>query len=124
MQKRRLEDYMKVIYMLLKTKGIARGVDIAHYFGVTKPTVSAALKDMADEGYLGKLPDHSVMLTKKGLEIAERIAERHNGIYNILIGLGVDEKTASEDACKMEHVMSKESFTALLSIAENKSKTA
>ena len=115
---------MKVIYMLLRDKGIARGADIANYFGVTKPTVSATLKELTTDGYIGKLPDHSVVLTKKGLEIAEHMTERHNGIYNMLIRLGVDENTASEDACKMEHVMSKESFTALLRLTEKNGKIA
>ena len=110
--------------MLLRNKGIARGADIAQYFGVTKPTVSASLKELTNDGYLGKLPDHSVVLTKKGLEIAKRVTERHNGIYNILIGLGVDENTASKDACKMEHVLSKESFTALLRLTEKNGKIA
>ena len=115
-QKRKVEDYMKVVYLLLNNKGAARGADIARHFGVSKPTVSASLNALADEGYLEKLPDHSVVLTDKGMEIARSVTERHNGIYRLLTDLGVNEDTAVEDACNMEHVISHESFAALVGL--------
>ena len=111
---------MRVVYSLLSTKGTAKGADIARHFGVSKPTVSESLKALADEGYLKKLSDHSVVLTDKGMEIARRITERNNGIYRLLTKLGVNEATAVKDACNMEHVISHESFAALVGlIGEN-----
>lgn len=119
-RKRKVEDYMRVVYSLLSTKGTAKGADIARHFGVSKPTVSESLKALADEGYLKKLSDHSVVLTDKGMEIARRITERNNGIYRLLTKLGVNEATAVKDACNMEHVISHESFAALVGlIGEN-----
>ena len=115
-QKRKVEDYMRIVYSLLQAKGTAKGADIARHFGVSKPTVSESLKALADEGYLEKLPDHSVILTDKGMEIARHITERNNGIYRLLTDLGVNEDIAVEDACNMEHVLSRESFAALVGL--------
>ena len=114
MTKRKIEDYMKIIYSLLRTKGVARGADIAAKLGVKKPTVSVSLDALCKEGYLRKLEDHSVILTPKGLTIAREISDRSESLFDILVSLGVDEKTAAEDACSMEHAISRESYSALL----------
>ena len=114
MSRRKIEDYMKIIYSLLRTKGVARGADIASKLGVKKPTVSVSLDALCKEGYLRKLGDRSVILTPKGLTIAREISDRSDSLFNILVSLGVDEKTAAEDACSMEHAISRESYSALL----------
>lgn len=123
-QKRKVEDYMRVVYLLLEKRGAARGADLARHFGVSKPTVSASLKTLTSEGYLYQLPDHSVVLTKKGMEIAKHITERNNSIYQLLTDLGVNEDIAAEDACNLEHIISSESYEALLDLARKNSRSA
>ena len=120
MRKRKVEDYMKTIYFL-QQKGIVRGAYIARELNVTKPTVSVSLKALAEEGYLEMLPDHSVVLTEKGLAIAQEVANRHNSIYDMLVNLGVDNRIAAADACSMEHAISRESLCALTELASKSS---
>lgn len=115
-QKKSVEDYLKTIYTLSKRKAV-HGSDIAGELGVSRPTVSVALKDLAEEGYIFVDDAHEVHLTEKGKQIAEDTYERHNTFCRLLTGLGVDEKTAAADACEMEHVVSSQSYEALKALA-------
>ena len=115
-QKKSVEDYLKVIYTLSKRKAV-HGADIAGELGVSRPTVSVALKALAEEGYVFADDTHEIHLTEKGKRIAEDTYERHSTFCRLLTGLGVDEKTAAADACEMEHAVSRESYEALKMLA-------
>jgi len=114
--KKSVEDYLKTIYTLSKRKAV-HGSDIAGELGVSRPTVSVALKDLAGEGYVFVDGAHEVHLTEKGRRIAEDTYERHSTFCRLLTGLWGDEKTAAADACEMEHAVSPESYTALKALA-------
>lgn len=115
-QKKSVEDYLKIIYMLSKRKAV-HGSDIAGELGVSRPTVSVALKALAEEGYVFVDGTYEVHLTEKGKRIAEDTYERHSTFCRLLTRLGVDEKTAAADACEMEHAVSPESYKALKTLA-------
>jgi Mn-dependent DtxR family transcriptional regulator len=108
------EDYLEMMLMLKEQKGYIRSVDIAEGLGVTKPSVSYAVKRLRESGYIVMLEDRCLELTEKGLAIAEATYERHKVIAWFLMGLGVSEETAHKDACKMEHDLSEETFKAML----------
>ena len=108
------EDYLEMILMLREQKGYARSIDIASGLSVTKPSVSFAMKKLRENGYILMDEDNYITLTQQGLEIAERIYSRHKALTRFLIQLGVEEKTAREDACKIEHDISDETFGAIL----------
>ena len=93
--------------------GYVRSIDIANEMGVSKPSVSRAVGLLRDNGYITFDPNGMILLTDSGRTVAEKIYERHQVISRILMHLGVDEKTAVEDACRMEHDISKESFSAI-----------
>ena len=116
-QKKSVEDYLKVIYILSKQKEV-HGADIAGELKVSRPTVSIALKALAEEGYIFVDDAYEVHLTVKGRRIAEDIYERHDTFRHLLMSLGVDEKTAAADACEMEHAVSQASYEALKMLAE------
>lgn len=118
-QKKSVEDYLKIIYILSKRKGV-HGADIAGELKVSRPTVSVALKALAEEGYLFLDDVHEVHLTEKGRQIAENTYERHNTFRQLLTELGVDEKTAAADACEMEHAVSPASYEALKRLTDNR----
>ena len=118
-QKKSVEDYLKIIYILSKRKGV-HGADIAGELKVSRPTVSVALKALAEEGYLFLDDVHEVHLTEKGRQIAENTYERHNTFRQLLTELGVDEKTAAADACEMEHAVSPASYEALKRLMDNR----
>ncbi len=107
------EDYLEAILRLRETKGQVRSVDIALLLGVTKPSVSFAMKRLRENEYIRMDQDNLITLTEKGEDIAMRIYDRHKTISTFLIKLGVDEAVAREDACKIEHDISEESFDAL-----------
>ncbi len=107
------ENYLETILMLSKSLPVVRSVDIANELGFKKSSVSVAMKNLRENNYISVTDAGFIYLTDSGKEIAEMIFERHGLITSWLIGLGVDEKIASEDACKIEHVISKESFKAL-----------
>ena len=111
-QNQKAEDYMRVIYRL-RENGLVRGAYIARELGVTKPTVSVALREMEAAGYLVIQPDRTVELTEKGEEIGKYVIERNEVILGLLTDLGVDAKTAAQDACRMEHGVGGESLAAL-----------
>ena len=104
------ENYLETIYMLNKTRGFARSIDVSNELGVSKPSVSVAMKNFRESGYIETDADGKITLTKKGLEIAERVYERHQVVAKALIALGVDEETAFEDSCKIEHDISQKTF--------------
>ena len=108
------EDYLEMILMLREKKGYARSTDIASELGVTKPSVSFAMKRLRENGYITMDEGNYISLTEKGQTIAETIYHRHKALTAFLIGIGVDEKTAREDACKIEHDISDETFRAIL----------
>lgn len=104
------ENYLEAILILKNKNGYVRSIDIANYLNFTKPSVSVAMKAFREEGYIVVDADGIISLTEKGLEIAEKMFERHQIIAKALMSLGVDEKNAYEDSCKIEHDISTVSF--------------
>ena len=115
------EMYLETVYVLSKKGGIVRSIDVSEYMGYSKPSVSRAIGLLKSGGYLTVGADGALELTDAGYEVAERIFERHTIITNLLVLLGVDEKTASEDACKIEHDISDKSFEAIKKHLKTKS---
>jgi len=109
------EDYLEAILMLQEEKGYARSVDIAARLNVTKPSVSFAMKRLRENGYITMDQENLIALTDQGMEIAHRIYDRHKILTAFLQQLGVDPQTAREDACKIEHDISEETFAAIRS---------
>lgn len=107
------EDYLETILMLCHKHGAARSVEIAAHLGVTKPSVSFAMKKLRENGYILMGDDNRITLTETGEAIARRVLERHNMLTSILMKLGVSEQTARADACKIEHDLSEETFEAI-----------
>lgn len=107
------ENYLETILILSKTLPVVRSVDIANELGFKKSSVSVAMKNLRENGYITVTDAGFIYLTEPGKEIASKIYERHQFFSEWLIRLGVDEKTATEDACKMEHYMSAASFAAM-----------
>jgi Mn-dependent DtxR family transcriptional regulator len=113
------ENYLERILMLQQEKGYARSVDIAQAMGVTKPSVSHAMKQLREGGYITMAEDNLITLTESGSQVAERMLERHMTIARFLMTLGISERVAYEDACKMEHDLSDESFLAICGFIED-----
>ncbi len=107
------ENYLETILMLSKKLPVVRSVDIANELDFKKSSVSIAMKNLREGGKITVAQAGYIYLTDSGRAIAEMIYERHEWLTNWLISLGVDSNIAAEDACKMEHVISKESFEAL-----------
>ena len=107
------EMYLETILVLSKRQNIVRAIDVGEYMGFSKPSVSRAIGILKSEGYVTADENGFLMLTQSGLCEAERIYERHELLTKLLMRFGVSEKTAAEDACKMEHVISDESFEAI-----------
>lgn len=107
------EDYLEAIYMLSMEKGFVRSIDIANSLGYSKPSVSVAMKQLEENGYISRDGDRMLHLEPKGLAIAKRIYERHETIAAVLMSLGVGRQTAYKDACKIEHDISDESFACI-----------
>lgn len=104
------ENYLETIFILKQEKGSVRSIDVAHHLGVTKPSVSVAMKGLKEEGCIVFDEAGGITLTEKGLAIANKMYERHHVIAKALISLGVSEETAYADSCKLEHHLSNESF--------------
>ena len=104
------ENYLEAILMIKLKKGNVRSIDVVNHLNFTKPSVSVAMKNFREEGYINMDSEGSITLTEKGQEIAERMYERHQIIAKALMALGVDESTAYEDSCKIEHDISDLSF--------------
>jgi Mn-dependent DtxR family transcriptional regulator len=107
------EMYLESIYRLLQTQSHVRAIDVGEYMGYSKPSVSRAMGLLKKGEYISVDNDGSITLTESGKVIAEKIFERHTLITELLIRLGVDKEIAADDACKMEHVISDESFEAI-----------
>lgn len=107
------EMYLETILTLSKKGGIVRSIDVVEYMGYSKPSVSRAVSLLKSGGYLTVEKGGELVLTEMGREIAEKIYERHHVLTSFLVSLGVSEKTADEDACKVEHHISDETFEAI-----------
>ena len=104
------EDYLEAILVLYKKTGMVRSVDVARHLEVSKPSVCHAVATLRDGGFLTMDEDYFLHLTDAGLEVAEQIYEKHRFFTERLIEAGVDPETAERDACRIEHVISQESF--------------
>lgn len=107
------EMYLETIHVLMKKNGHVRSVDIAEYMGYSKPSVSRAVGLLKAGGFIQIAPDGGITLTDKGISVAEKIYERHTVLSGMLVALGVSPEVAAEDACKIEHAISDESFQAI-----------
>ena len=107
------EDYLEAVLVLQKEKGMVRSVDVARHLEVTKPSVCHAVATLRDGGFLTMDSDYFLHLTDVGREVAEQIYEKHRFFTDRLIEVGVDPEIAERDACRMEHVISQESFENL-----------
>ena len=107
------EDYLETILILHREMGMVRSVDVARHMDVSKPSVCHAVAVLQEDGFLAVDGDHFLHLTEQGRIIAEKIYERHRFFTDRLIEAGVDPKTAEADACRIEHVISDETFRRL-----------
>jgi Mn-dependent DtxR family transcriptional regulator len=107
------EDYLETILLLSKKTGAVRSIDIVGETGYSKPSISVAVKKLRTGGLINVDSDGFITLTDAGLCVAERVYERHSAIYDWLVAGGVNEKTAAIDACRMEHVISDETFEVI-----------
>ena len=117
------EDYLETMLILKEKHGYIRSIDVAEHLGVTKPSVSYATKRLRENGYITMDKDGLITLTESGLSIAQNMYTRHKQLTQFLLSLGVSEETAREDACKMEHDISDETFEALCRHVQNYSTT-
>ena len=104
------EDYLETILVLSKELGNVRSIDVANHLGYSKPSISVAMKRLRENGFVTLDDNGNLLLTGSGLSIALKINERHQVLVQFLISIGVDEETAKKDACRMEHVISDETF--------------
>lgn len=107
------ENYLEAILVLMQRNGQVRSIDVAHYTGFSKPSISRAVGLLRDNGYVSIDQNGLLGLTESGLQIAETIYERHTVLTELLTILGVSPETAAEDACRIEHVISAETFDKL-----------
>lgn len=107
------EDYLESMLILKEKNGYIRSVDISDFLGVTKPSVSAAMKHLREDGYIEMNRSGFITITEKGLEIADKIYDRHKKLTDFFVALGVSYDVAESDACKIEHDISNETFEAI-----------
>ena len=112
------ENYLETILILKNKNGAVRSIDIANELGFSKPSVSVAMKNLRENDYIEVDSSGYITLLDSGRQIAEKIYERHTTLSKWLVSLGVDAKTAAEDACRIEHIISSESFEAIKKIAK------
>ena len=112
------EDYLEQILMLREQKGSVRSIDIAVAMGFSKPSVSIAMKNLRENGYISVDADGFITLEEPGLEIARRIYDRHRKLTAFFVALGVDPDIAAHDACKIEHDLSEETYSKMIAFAE------
>ena len=110
---RAAEDYLEAMLMMQQKHGYIRSIDIAEQLGVTKPSVTYTTKRLRENGYITMDRDGLITLTESGMEIADRIYTRYKTLTEFFMRIGVDEKTAREDACKVEHDLSEKTFAAI-----------
>ncbi len=113
------EDYLETILLLSKKTGAVRSIDIVNDMGFSKPSVSVAMKKLRENDMIIMDADGFITLTEKGAFAAEQVYERHSTLYDWLTSIGVDEKQAAADACRMEHILSEDSFQAIKKLYEN-----
>ena len=118
------EDYLKSILVLRERRGQVRSIDVVNELGYSKPSVSIAMKKLRESGYISMDTDGSITLNESGLEIASRIYGRHKTITRFFVLLGVDPAVAAEDACKVEHDLSDETFSRLKEFVERTEQNA
>ena len=116
------EMYLETIYVLSKTSASVRSIDAGEYMGYSKPSVSRAMGLLKNGGYVSVAADGTLKLTELGEEIAKKIYARHTILTTMLMSLGVDEQTASDDACRLEHAISDTSFEAIKQHLEKEGK--
>jgi len=107
------EMYLETIYVLSRERGSVRSIDVAEHMGYSKPSVSRAVGLLKQGGYLVVERDGSLVLTQEGIAAAQRVFERHTILTGMFRSLGVSPETASEDACRVEHILSDETFEAI-----------
>ena len=107
------EMYLETIFVLLKEKNLVRSVDVAEHMGYSKPSISRAMGLLKKGNFIEIAPDGAITLTDAGVQVAQKIYERHTLLSRLLVQLGVSPETAAEDACKLEHAISDESFEAI-----------
>lgn len=113
------EDYLESILVLKERMGMVRSIDVVHHLELSKPSVSVAMKRLRENGYIEMDKDGYITLLPPGAEIAERIYTRHKLLTRFLVHLGVSEKVAAADACKIEHDLSDESFQKMMEFMLN-----
>ena len=109
------EMYLETILILSRMKNFVRSIDVCEYMGYSKPSISRAVSLLRNDGYVNMDERGYLLLTEKGLAVAEKVYERHQVLTRALKNMGVDEKIAEEDACRIEHVISDESFDTIKS---------
>ena len=113
------EMYLEAIHVLSKSSNFVRSIDVSEYLGYSKPSVSRAMGILRNGGYILVEKDGGITLTESGMEIAEKIYARHTLLTELLVHIGVSREVAAEDACKLEHAISDESFEALKKYTEH-----
>ena len=108
-----VEDYLETILIISEEKPVVRSIDIANEMGFSKPSISVAVKNLKEKGYISVSDEGYITLTESGKALADRVYDRHKFFRKWLISLGVDEETANDDACRIEHVITEETFNAI-----------
>ncbi|MCR5469297.1 MAG: metal-dependent transcriptional regulator [Lachnospiraceae bacterium] len=116
------ENYLEAIYELSKTLPVVRSIDVANDLGFKKSSVSVAMKNLKEKGHITVTDAGFIYLTETGLEIAKTISERHEFFSGWLISMGIDPETASDEACRVEHIFSERSYAAIKKFVEKHSK--
>ena len=114
------ENYLESILMISERKGDVRSIDIVNELEFSKPSVSIAMKNLRENGYILVDKDGYITLTDKGMEIAAKMYERHKLFSKLFVSLGVSEATASKDACRVEHILSDETYAAIKKVVKEK----
>ncbi len=112
------EDYLETILLLSKKTGAVRSIDIVEEMGFSKPSVSVAMKKLREKELIRMDENGYITLTKKGIQTAERVYDRHSTLYDWLVSIGISKKLAAADACRMEHVLSENTFSAIKRLYE------
>ncbi len=112
------EDYLESIYILQAREGICRSVDVANFLGITKASVSVAMKKLREDDCVSVGKHGELLLTEKGKEIAERTYQKHMLLKNMLTDVGVEDETAEYEACRMEHIISDDTYSKFKKAAE------
>ena len=116
-----VEDYLETILIISEEKPVVRSIDIANEMGFSKPSISVAVKNLKEKGYISVSEEGYITLTESGKALADRVYDRHKFFRKWLISLGVDEETANDDACRIEHVITEETFNAIRKSVKEKS---